>query len=143
MFLSRSCLASFRCPAVSARVCVFRSFGALFVRVPPQYYSCYVVCYNGRFLPILCLGPLRTRYRVVFPSRSCDLTPKLLPCFMMGSVCPVHALYGPAPVESLIFVNPHQSVISFCGSSNDICQVCCRYPIELIFPRVRLVCWFR
>ena len=32
--LSRSCLSPFRCPAVSACVCVSRSFGALFLRVP-------------------------------------------------------------------------------------------------------------
>ena len=79
-----------------------------------------------------------TRYRVAFPSRSCNLTPKLLPCSMMGSVCPVHALYGPAPVE---FVIPHRSctVISVFGSSNDLYQVCSRYLIELFFPRARLV----
>ena len=32
--LSRSCLSSFRCPATSAFVCMSRSFGALFLRVP-------------------------------------------------------------------------------------------------------------
>ena len=53
------------------------------------------------------LGLLPTWYCVAFPSRSCNLTPKLLPRFMMGSVCPVHALYGPAPVEFDPFVELH------------------------------------
>ena len=76
-------------------------------------------------------GLLPTRYRVAFPSCSCNLTPKLLPCLMMGSVCPVHALYGPAPVEFDPFVKPHQPCTWYCdfcfGSSNDMYQVCSRY----------------
>ena len=105
--LSRSCLASCRCPAVSACVCVSRSFSALFLPcAAPRVYRflfakaasilqqllCSMLKLHGRFLHMfLELSP--TRYRVAFPSRSCNLTPKLLPCFMMGSVCPVHALY--------------------------------------------------
>ena len=94
---------------------------------------------HGRFLPIS-LGLLPTRYRVAFPSRSCNLTPNLLPCFMVGSVYPVHALYGPAPDEFDLFVKPHQSCIVifvFC-SSYDMYQVCGMFIclIELFFPRV-------
>ena len=103
--LSRSCLASFRCP-VSLYMCVPffqrplsscaapRLYRYLFAK-PTQYYSsCSVVCWS--YTAVFCLWFLRhlpTRYRVAFPSRSCNLTLKLLPCFMMGSVCPVHALY--------------------------------------------------
>ena len=64
------------------------------------------------------LGLLPTRYRAIaFPSRSYHLTPKVLHCFMMGSVCPVDALYGSAPVEFDPFVKPHQpcTVLSVFG----------------------------
>ena len=48
---------------------------------------------------------------------------------MMGSVCPVHALYGPAPVEFDPFVIPHQpcTVILVFDSSRDASGM---YPVS-------------
>ena len=137
------------CPVLSApSFFVCRTEGVpVFVCQPPpilQQQLCSMLKLHGRFLPMF-LGLLPTRYRVAFPSRSCNLTPKLLPCFMMGSVCPVHALYGPAPVEFDPFVKPHQpcTVISVLA----LPMICTRYVpgmylIELFFPRARLVCCF-
>ena len=87
---SRSCLASFRFPAVSACVCVSRSFSALFLRLPHRgcngiflpnrpntTASCSVVCsiYTAIFCLSMFLGLLPTKCRVAFSSRSCNLTP--------------------------------------------------------------------
>ena len=76
-----------------------------------------------------CLAFLPTRYRVAFPSCSCHRTPK--PCFMMGSVCPVHVLYGPAPLKFDPLVKPHQPytavTISVFSSCNGMYQVHTRY----------------
>ena len=122
--LSRSCLASFRCPAVSASasacVCVSRSFSApsfvcrtegvpfFFCQTAPTLQLlCSMLKIHGRFLHMF-WGLLPTRYRVAFQSRSCNLTPKLLLCFMMGSVCAVHVLCGPVPVEFVPFGKPRQ-----------------------------------
>ena len=62
---------------------------------------------------------------------------------MMGSVCPVHALYGPGPVEFDPFVKPLQPctavTILFFLSCNDVYQVCTKYLMELFFTRARLV----
>ena len=60
----------------------------------------------------------------------------------MGFVCPIHALYGPAhdefdPLSNLI--NHVLFVIFVVRSSYDMYQICTRYLIELLFPRVRLV----
>ena len=67
--LSRSCLASFRCLAVSACVCVSRSFSAFFVcrtegvpvficQTAPilQQLLCSMLKLHGRFLPIYVFG---------------------------------------------------------------------------------------
>ena len=140
-----------------------RVYRFLFAK-PPQYYSsCSVVCGSSRPFSVNLLiiatgmfwGLLPARYRVAFPSRSCNRTPKLLPCFMMGSVCPVHVLYGPAPVKFDPFVKPHQPCMYCC---DDFCfwllqryvpatmyqVVCTRYQVSdrALFPRARLVCCF-
>ena len=132
--LSRSCLASFRCPAVAACVCVSRSFSALFVcrteGIPVFICKNRMLKLHGCFMPVF--GPLPTRYRVAFPSRSCNLTPKLLPCFMMGSLCPVLALYGPAPVEFDPFVKPHQPC-TVTISVLALPMTCTRYQVCLLY----------
>ena len=84
----------------------------------------------------MCLGLLPTRYRVALPSRSCNLTSKLLPCFMIGYVRPAHALYGPAPVEFDLFARPHHVLCFLFLPLHMICTryvVCSRYLIELFF----------
>ena len=98
-----------------------RVYRLLFAK-PPQYYSsCSVVCgsYTAdfRLSNSNVLGAFA--YQVSCSvSVSFNLTPKLLPCFMMGSVCPVHALYGPASVEFDPFVKPHQPCMYCC---DDFC----------------------
>ena len=80
---------------------------------------------HGHFLCFL--GLLPTRYRVASPSRSCNLTAKVLPCFMMGSVCPVHALYGPAPAEFDPFVKLHQPCTAAISVFGSLPMICTRY----------------
>ena len=52
--LSRSCLASFRCPAVSVCVCASRSFSALFLRVPHRGCIAVCICQTVPILQLLC-----------------------------------------------------------------------------------------
>ena len=115
---------SFRCPAVSACVCASRSFSALFLRVPHRGCTGFILPNRPNTTATL----LPIRYRVIaFLSPSCNRTPKPLPCSMMGSACPVHAPYGPAPVEFGPFIKPHQPctavTISVFSSCNDMYQV--------------------
>ena len=143
--VSRSCLPCFRCPAVSALVCVSCSFSALY-RVPHRMYgekrfSCQTALIlqlvsvsrsfralyrvphrmyeNFCFLPnrpntaaalyievkrlflLRFRGHWPSRYRQASPSRFCNLNHKLLPCFLIGPVCPVHGLFRLAPVKSI------------------------------------------
>ena len=86
---------------ISLRMYVSRSFSALFV------------CRTER-VPFF--------YFPILPNTT------VLPCLMMGSVCPVHALYGPEPDEFDPFVKPHQpctntSVISVLA----LPMICTRY----------------
>ena len=52
--LSRSCLASFRCPAVSVCVCASRSFSALFLRVPHRGCTGVLICQTAPMVQLLC-----------------------------------------------------------------------------------------
>ena len=61
---------------------------------------------HGRFLSVYVLGAFA--YRVSCCVSVSFLQAYALPRLMMGSVCPIHALYGPAPVEFDPFVKPHQ-----------------------------------
>ena len=107
--VSRSWFRPFRCPPVSACAFLSRSFSAPFCVPHRAYAKSDRICQTALALQIVCKfkshpflpmfwGLWLSRYSLASPSRFCNLVHELLPCFMI-SVCPVHAFYGPAPVE--------------------------------------------
>ena len=85
--LSRSCLSPFRCPAVSACVCVSRSFGALFLRVPHRGCTGFYLPNRPNILQLLC-SMLKLHDRFSFCLPGIDQRFRLVPATLRLSYCP-------------------------------------------------------